>query len=124
MKNKKIIFALIITIILIVLSCLFFQNMNSRFTKERWINYPEIRYKMINDIEKNNSLIEKNQQEVEELLGEPDNKWEHVFEDGHYNYYQYYIGKKYEIYELMWEPNVYIVTFRDGLVVATNVQPT
>ena len=124
MKNKKIIFALIITIILIVLGYLFFQSTNSRFTKERWLNYPDIRYKMIDDIDKNNSMIGKNQQEVEELLGEPDNKWEHDFEEGHFIYYKYYIGKKHGMLEIMWEPDAYLITFRDGLVVATSVQPT
>ena len=98
--------------------------MNERFTKQRWIEYPDIRYKMIDDIEKNNSIIGKNQQEVQELLGEPDNKWEHDFKDGQYNYYQYYIGKKHELFELMWEPDMYLITFHNGLVIATSVQPT
>ena len=94
------------------------------FSKQRWIEYPNIRYKMIDDIEKNNSIIGKTQQEVRELLGEPDNVWEHDFEDGYYNYYQYYIGKKHEIFEMMWEPDMYLVTFRNGVVVSTSVQPT
>ena len=123
MKNKKI-FVLSIVIVLTVLCYLVFQNMNERFTKQRWIEYPNIRYKMIDDIEKNNSIIGKTQQEVRELLGEPDNVWEHDFEDGYYNYYQYYIGKKHEIFEMMWEPDMYLVTFRNGVVVSTSVQPT
>ena len=124
MKNKRIIFVIGIVIVLIVLCCLVFQNMNERFTKQRWLFYPDIRYKMIDDIEKNNSIIGKNQQEVQELLGEPDSKWEHDFEDGHYNYYQYYIGKKHGFYEIMWEPDMYLITFRNGLVIATSVQST
>lgn len=123
MKNKKI-FVLSIVIVLTVLCYLVFQNMNERFTKQRWIEYPNIRYKMIDDIEKNNSIIGKTQQEVRELLGEPDNVWEHDFEYGYYNYYQYYIGKKHEIFEMMWEPDMYLVTFRNGVVVSTSVQPT
>ena len=124
MKSKRIIFVIGIVTILIVISCLAFQDMNGRFIKQRWMDYPDIRYKMIDDIEKNNSIIGKNQQEVQDLLGEPDNKWEHDFEDGHYNYYKYYIGKKHGFFELMWEPDMYLITFRNGLVIATSVQPT
>ena len=124
MKNKRIIFVIGIVTILIVLSFLVFQDTNAKFTKQSWLDNPDIRYKMIDDIEKNKSIIGKNQQEVQELLGEPDNKWEHDFEDGHYNYYQYYIGKKHEPFELMWEPDMYLITFRNGLVVATSVQST
>ena len=77
MKNKRIIFVIGIVTILIVLSFLVFQDANAKFTKQSWLDNPDIRYKMIDDIEKNNSIIGKNQQEVQELLGEPDNKWEH-----------------------------------------------
>lgn len=124
MKNKRIIFVIGIIIILIVLGYLSFQNINDRFTKQRWLENPDIRYKMIDDIEKNYSVIGKNQQDVQALLGEPDNKWELNSGDGHYNYYQYYIGKKYSFFELMWEPDMYLITFRNGLVIATSVQPT
>lgn len=124
MNSKKTIFVIGIIIFLIVLSCLSFQNINDRFTKQRWLECPDIRYKMIDDIEKNYSVIGKNQKDVQALLGEPDNKWEHNSGDGHYNYYQYYIGKKHSFFELMWEPDMYLITFRNGVVIATSVQPT
>ena len=124
MKNKKIILLIGMGVVLAVLCCLAFYSLNGRFTKQRWLDNPDIRYKMIDDMEKNNSIIGKNPQEVTELLGKPDKKWEHDFEDGHYDYYQYYIGKKHEFFELMWEPDMYLVTFRNGYVVAVNVQPT
>ena len=124
MKNIRIIFVIGIVIILTVLCCLVFQNMNGRFSKQRWLDQPDIRYKLIDDIEKNHSIIGKNLQELKELLGEPDNKWEHDFKDGHYNYYVYYIGKKHEFFELMWEPDMYLITFRNGVAITTSVQPT
>jgi len=79
---------------------------------------------MINNLEKEYHLKGKTEKEILELLGEPDSSWEHDFEDGHYTYYKYFIGRKRELFELMYEPDMYLVTFCDGVVVAMSVQPT
>ena len=123
MKDKKL-FVLSVAVILIAVCYLVLSSVDSGFTKERWLNYPDARYKMIDDIERNNLLIGKTQKEVQELLGEPENEWERDFEDGYYNYYKYYIGREHEIFEMMWEPDMYLITFQNGFVVATSVQPT
>lgn len=114
----------VIAVILVVIGYFTFNFINSRFTNKRWLSNPDMRYKMIDNLESEHSLKGKTQQEVIAMLGEPDNTWEHGSEEGHYVYFQYYIGPKDRMYAIMHEPDMYLIAFCNGIVVDTSVQPT
>lgn len=115
----------IVVMALIAIVVIAFLNFNdSKFTTNKWVVNTDSRYKMVESLESSYQLKGMTQQEIVDFLGNPDVKWEHDFENGHYIYYQYYIGKNYKIFEFMWEPNIYLVTFCDGYVVSTSIQPT
>lgn len=120
MKKKKLwIFASLIIILVIIIGS---SYLNSMFTSKRWINNPDIRYRMIDDLENNYSLIGKDKQNIISLLGEPDVSWQHDFDNGHYVYFQYYIGSERELFEFMDESHIYLIAFCNGYVVSTSVQ--
>lgn len=58
----------------------------SDFTKEKWLEYPELRYMMSEGLKNNHGLIGMTAEEVIVLLGEPNVKHESV--------YTYYCSKK------------------------------
>lgn len=121
MKKILLISISILISILIVLFAISYNN--SKFTTENWISNPSLRYKMIETLEENYHLQGKTYQEIIDILGEPDEKWEHNFDVGHRVYFKYYIGKEHYFFEMMWEPDMYLITFRDGFVLGTSVQP-
>lgn len=120
-KCKWMKIALCILIILII-SCYFiFQNLNQMFTTECWMNYRDIRYEMIDDMEKNHPLIGKTQQEVKTQLGEPDIIYQ---KDSLDNFaYVYNIGRERTVFSIMDESDIYVIGFQDGIVMGTSVQP-
>ncbi len=127
MKIKRLIWVIVTLILLITIGGLVLKSVDSKFTTERWLNNPDDRYKMIEDIEKNHNLVGKTEQDVEGLLGQPDTVWNLESDDNvEHEYFAnvYYIGTEKNGFSLMTEPDIYVVSFEDGVVIATSVQPT
>lgn len=78
----------------------------SHYSKQKWSDNRELRYYMINDIEKTYGIAGKTEQEVIELLGEPEFKTEG-------ERFQYYTG------HYMIDPYTYDIIFEDGIAVGT-----
>lgn len=119
MRKKSLVLS--VPIIFVVIFSFAFMDRSYSFTTERWLSNMDARHKMIEDIEKNHNLIGKTQKEVEELLGEPDNIWSLDSYDN--SGYVYYIGTA-NVFSLMPEPDIYVISFENGVVIGTSVQPT
>ena len=124
MNKKKIVILGVIVVIFAIIGCFTLYFGIFQFTSERWLNEPDLRYLMIDDLQREYSMKEKTQQEVISILGEPDDTWEYDFEKGHYVYFIYYIGPTESMYSIMHEQDMYLVAFCNGIVVNTSVQPT
>lgn len=55
------------------------ENFAKDFTKEKWLEYPQVRGSMVDDLKKNHGIIGMDAEGVIDLLGTPDGKNETVF---------------------------------------------
>lgn len=82
----------------------------SHYTPEKWDKYPDVRYCMQSSLERQHELVGKTEQEIIELLGEPEN----IADDYCYRY-EYFIGYG------MIDPYTYDIIFEDGVAVRTEI---
>jgi hypothetical protein len=80
-KRKKIRLTTVILaslLLYVILSNLFFKEITSephkKFDKKIWIKNKEKRYKMIDDLIESKYLINRSKNEVDEILGKPENR--------------------------------------------------
>ena len=95
---------------------------NSTFSQERWERYPDMRYYMIEDLEKKHTIIGMTEEEILELLGEP--TYAYTDSNPRYRHYKYYIGPPEPMFSYMYEPDIYFLVFEDGKCLGGSVQPT
>lgn len=83
--KKKWVKYLIVYIITAVFAIFFFvsaqvsKNYFSKFAKEKWLEYPQLRFYMLDDLKENHGLLDMDENGVIELLGQPDTKNEMTF---------------------------------------------
>ncbi len=90
-----------------------FTKYYSDFTQEKWMQHKDLRYRMIDSLESQYTLEGMTDDEIIELLGEPD------YEQEGYNvknipsqyFYEYYVGDGFM------DPIIYRVIFENGIVV-------
>lgn len=89
----------------------------SVYTREKWDKYPLVRYCMLDNLKEQYAFIDMTEQELKEILGEPDSIIEYTGSTKYKGYtaYQYIIGDdKIDGY-------TYDFIFDDGIVVDTAV---
>ena len=92
----------------------------SVYTREKWDNYPMVRYCMIDDLKERYELVGMTEQELKEILGEPTFVTEYTGNTKYKGYttYQYMIGDdKIDGY-------TYDFIFEKGIVIDTAVSQT
>lgn len=82
----------------------------SVYTREKWDNYPLVRYRMLDSLNEQHEFIGMNVQEVKEILGEP----ARTIERDERTIYQYIIGDDFI------DPYTYDFIVKNGIVVETS----
>ena len=111
---KKIIIAIVLTIVVALAGELTFQGMvkyYSVFTPDKWTKNIKARHRMIESLESQYMLEGMTEDEVKEILGEPGAVSDLLVDNENQYYYDYYAGDAFltTIY--------YYVTFENGIVV-------
>ena len=83
----------------------------SVYSKMKWDNNKELRFYMIDSLEKQFDFIGKTEQEVTDILGEPQS----IREYGDCRFFEYYIGSDYI------DPYTYDFIFKNGIVFNKNI---
>ena len=86
------------------------DNYMSTYSRQKWDNNEELRFYMIDDLERQYDFIGKDEQEIIDLLGSPSNISEHSGKR-----FEYYIGDDYI------DPYTYDIIFKDGIVIRTGI---
>lgn len=87
------------------------DNYVSIYTRQKWDTHSELRFYMIDDLEKKYKFIGKTEQNVTDVLGEPTN----IVQYNDYKVFEYYIRSDYI------DPYTYDLKFDNGVVVNTGV---
>ncbi len=107
--SKKRIFLILFVLCGICLMLLVAVRMAlSDFSTQRWIEHVDTRQLMIEDLESEYHLIEKTEQEILELLGNPDKIEEYSVKGNNYKKYIYLLD------EPSFEPRNYSVVLENG----------
>ena len=99
-----------------------FMNVQSKkFNKESWTDYPDRRYKIVDDLKERIELKGKTQEDVQEILGEPDDIWELGEGKEQLLGYVYYLGEEPSLFSLG-DSRMYFISFKEGFVIGTSIQ--
>lgn len=82
----------------------------SHYTPEKWDKHRELRYCMTDSLESQYNIVGKTEQEITELLGEPEN----IANQFDYRY-EYFIGYG------MIDPYTYDIIFEDGVAIRAEI---